>query len=436
MTHVAAVIEQETFRFGSDGTESGYSFIATESTDITVGDETGTDIDFATIIILRIRMAETAGATNPEANQTVELQYSLAGGAFTNVTGSSTVVQAIASAMTDAEDTTERLVGGSGTFLTTNAGVDEADGVAGGANLDLPGNNYTELAFAIQVIKDDVTDGQTIDFRITRVSGTLMDNEATADEPRITIDEVAGSVERTKDTSLDSLLTKQAIEKTVSLDAYLTKQGLTLSTGLDAVLLSAEFVPTFAAFRLYEDGTESGSSPIEAQDTDTTGRDVNSDSQVQLRVRIDETGSGDGATSDDWRLEYRLNGGGSWIIITGASAAIQSDPGSSLSDGSLTTDRSTNGISAGPGSFVAGEQEHGDGQLLDRQLTADNHTEHVWGILLISSALSNNDALTFRVTLNGSNITAGVVPSITVSKTAAGVAFPPYKPLMMHLLSR
>ena len=63
--------------------------------------------------------------------------------------------------------------------------------------------------------------------------------------------------------------------------------------------MSNKFVPSLAAFRLYEDGTESGSSPIEAQDTDTTGRDVNSDSQVHLRVLIDETGAGSiaGATA-------------------------------------------------------------------------------------------------------------------------------------------
>ncbi len=188
--------------------------------------------------------------------------------------------------------------------------------------------------------------------------------------------------------------------------------------------MSDKFVPTFAAFRLYEDGTESGSSPIEAQDTDTTGRDVSSDSQVQLRVRLDETGAGtvDGETTDDWRLEYRLNGGGSWVAITGSSAAVQSDTtGSSLSDGSATTDRSTNGISAGTGSFIAGEQEHGNGGLDNHQLTGDNHTEHVWGLLLISAGLANNDALTFRVTLNGSNIAADVVPSITVSKGGTNV---------------
>ncbi len=181
--------------------------------------------------------------------------------------------------------------------------------------------------------------------------------------------------------------------------------------------MSNKFVPNFAAFRLYEDGTESGSSPIEAQDTDTTARDISSDSQVHLRVRIDETGDGSvaGETTDDWTLEYRLNGGGSWVTITTSSSAVQTDTGSTLSDGSDTTDRATNGISAGTGSFFVGVQEDGNGEITDFQHAADNHTEHVFALLLISSVLADNDALTFRVALNGSNIAAGVVPSITVS---------------------
>ena len=186
--------------------------------------------------------------------------------------------------------------------------------------------------------------------------------------------------------------------------------------------MSNKFVPNFAAFRLYEDGTESGSSPIEAQDTDTTGRSVDANSQVHLRVRIDETGAGSiaGATTDDWTCEYRLNGGGSWVAITGASALVQVDTGSSLTDAGATTNRSTNGISDGGGSFFAGVQEDGNGEITDFQHQADNFTEHVFALLLISSALSDLDALTFRVAMNGSNIAAAVVPSITVSKAGSG----------------
>ena len=182
--------------------------------------------------------------------------------------------------------------------------------------------------------------------------------------------------------------------------------------------MSNKFAATFAAFRLYEDGTESGSTAIAAQDTDITGRDVSSDNQIHLRVRIDETGAGsvDGDTTDDWGLDHRLNGAGAWTAVTASSTRVQADTGSTLTDGNASTNRATDGISDGSGSFVAGEQEDQDGEITDHQLTADNFTEHVWALKLISADLSANDALTFRVTRNGSSIAAGVVPSVTVSK--------------------
>ena len=185
--------------------------------------------------------------------------------------------------------------------------------------------------------------------------------------------------------------------------------------------MSNKFVPNFAAFRLYEDGTESGSTPIEAQDTDTTARDLSSDSEVHLRVRIDETGDGSiaGETTDDWKLSYRLNGGGAWVDITTTSNRVQVSTVSSLTDGNATTDRSTNGISAGTGSFFAGIQvATTDNEITNFQHEADNHTEHVFALTLVSADMTDADALTFRVELNGSPINSGVTPSITVSVTS------------------
>ena len=188
---VDPVLEQEVFRFGSDGTETGYSFIANQSIDIIVGDDGSEDIGFGTIIILRIRFAETAGATSTVQNIDLELQRSLNGGTFAQVNGSSTVAQSIASAMTDGEDATERLTGGATTFKTNNDCVDEADGICGGGVLDVAGSEFTEAVYAIQIISGDVSNTDTVDFRLTRDGGTVMDNEGTADEPRCTIATVA-----------------------------------------------------------------------------------------------------------------------------------------------------------------------------------------------------------------------------------------------------
>jgi hypothetical protein len=69
-------------------------------------------------------------------------------------------------------------------------------------------------------------------------------------------------------------------------------------------------VPVVAqsAFRLYEDGTESGSTVIAAQNTNIT-RTVDTDSNLALRVRLQESGAVAGASTDDYQLQYSLDGG-------------------------------------------------------------------------------------------------------------------------------
>ncbi len=187
--------------------------------------------------------------------------------------------------------------------------------------------------------------------------------------------------------------------------------------------MTSAFIPGAAAWRFYEDGTESGSTAIALEDTDLTARDVSSDSQVHLRYRVDEVGSGnvDGATTDDYQLQVDKNGGG-FVNVTSSSSDVQVDTGSTLSDGSATTDRATEGISAGIGAFVAGEQEDGNGEVTDHQLPGNQHTEHVWALLLISADLNDGDDLDFRLTLNGGDagMTNSVTPRITVSKGVTG----------------
>ncbi len=188
--------------------------------------------------------------------------------------------------------------------------------------------------------------------------------------------------------------------------------------------MSDKFVVTCAAFRFYEDGSESGSSPVADQDTNVTGRNVDSDSQIHLRLRHDETGAGsiDGATTDDYALQYRLNGGGGWQSLTTSTEFVQADSASTLVDGVASTNRATNGISDGGGSFIAGKQEETNG-IIDYQLTANNFTEHVFALLLISADLADGDFVEFRCQLNGGNpgMTNTFVPRITVTKTAADV---------------
>ena len=190
--------------------------------------------------------------------------------------------------------------------------------------------------------------------------------------------------------------------------------------------MSAKFVITFAAFRFYNDGTESGSSPLAAQDVNVTGFNVDSNAQFHLRCRLDETGSGDvdGASTDDYAIQKRKNGGGSWKTITASTTEVRADTASDLTDGSATTNRSTDGISDGAGAFIAGIQEEGDSEITDFLHTGDDFTEHVWALEAVSVDLANDDFCEFRVILNGSTVTNSVVPRITFAKTATGIPVP------------
>jgi hypothetical protein len=184
-----------------------------------------------------------------------------------------------------------------------------------------------------------------------------------------------------------------------------------------------EFLPDVTHFRFYENGTESGSSPVANEDTDVTGRNVDSDSQIHLRLLVDELGSGSisGGATDDYDLQFNINAAG-WVVPTGATSGVQMDTASSLTDAGDTTDRATNGLTVGAGSFIAGEQCEANAEVTDFEHTADNYTHHVWALLLISADLSNADSIDFRLRYNGGNpgMDNAQTPNITVAKTAAG----------------
>ena len=191
-----------------------------------------------------------------------------------------------------------------------------------------------------------------------------------------------------------------------------------LDLALYGPLFHDVFEPDFDAWRFYEDGTESGSSPAAAQDTSLTARNPSTDPKVHLRARVQEIGAGSlgGATTDDYGLEYSKNAG-AYAAVTAASSNVQIDTASGLTADAATTNRATNGITDGSGSFVAGEQEETNGVIEDHQLTADNFTEHVWALTLIEADLADGDTLDFRITLNAGapGMTNTVVPRITIS---------------------
>lgn len=89
-----------------------------------------------------------------------------------------------------------------------------------------------------------------------------------------------------------------------------------------------------------------------------------------------------------------------------------------LTNDTATTNRTTNGIADGTGSFDAGNQiTDGIGSVT---LGASNYTETVFGLKFISANVANNDTFDFEFGRPNSMVNT-IVPRITISKSAAGV---------------
>jgi len=122
----------------------------------------------------RVRFLIEETADEVDSNVEFQLQYNLNVAGWNNVTGASSVVQASASAnLTDGADTTEQL-NGPGSFLTLNDGIDEANGIAGGVDLDFSStvNQEVELEYSLQIVGTDVVDFDLIQLRVIVSTGT------------------------------------------------------------------------------------------------------------------------------------------------------------------------------------------------------------------------------------------------------------------------
>lgn len=106
-----------------------------------------------------------------------------------------------------------------------------------------------------------------------------------------------------------------------------TAAGVSVGTATATVTSSINAFQTFtlrpidaattqAAFGFYEDGTESGSTIIDSANTNIT-RNVTSDSNLLVRLRVQESGGGVGPTTDDYQLQYSRNSGAYSDIGTG-----------------------------------------------------------------------------------------------------------------------
>lgn len=178
----AFAVTQRAYRFYEDGTETGATAIAAESTNLT---RHINNVRPGAVLVLRIGLQESgsgsiAGATTDD----YQLQVSKNGGAYASITASSSNVRGYPSnQLTDAAVTTQRLTSGTGAFV---AGEISLVGLV--TDRQLTADNFTEMLYALQIVHVDVADADTLDFR-TLLNGATMTYSVT---PRITVKELAG----------------------------------------------------------------------------------------------------------------------------------------------------------------------------------------------------------------------------------------------------
>ena len=175
-----AAFNQVAFRGRADDAgETDSTWLANQNVDWTQ------DVD--EIFRVRFEVQETAGCAAGNLNN-AQLQYNLGGAGWVSVTGTSNVVQSVASPnLADGSTTTDQLTVGTGTFDGDGC-FDEVNGIAGNNNLDLSASGHFEPEYCIQILSGDVTNGQTIQLRVTRAGNAFAAYDAT---PTITVNEAA-----------------------------------------------------------------------------------------------------------------------------------------------------------------------------------------------------------------------------------------------------
>lgn len=116
------------------------------------------------VFLLRFNVQETGGTA--AGNVDNQFQCRLNGGAWQNVTTTSTIVRAVAAIpFTNGQDATKRL-SGTGTFEASGDGCTE-DGLSGGPQNDIAASGCSETECGLQIQDADVIGGDVIEFQIT-----------------------------------------------------------------------------------------------------------------------------------------------------------------------------------------------------------------------------------------------------------------------------
>jgi hypothetical protein len=109
-------------------------------------------------------------------------------------------------------------------------------------------------------------------------------------------------------------ITQYKILTAASQQTYNSSAAPTAGNGAIVAILQATPVVTQAAYRLYADGTETGSVALAAQDTPPTVDISSGDARLGLRVLLQSTGI-TVASTDDFQLQWEKNASGIWTNV-------------------------------------------------------------------------------------------------------------------------
>jgi hypothetical protein len=183
--HVASyTYDQIKFRWrNDDGSESAATWQAVEGTNpSTVSVDTNTR--------LRIEFTNDDATNSGDANETFKWQYKHTQGTntWTDITTTSSVVKIVDSSnLTDGGDTTQQL--GSGTFESNNNAVQDASNTFQITGTLAP-SDVVEAEISFQIVRGDVDDADTIDFRIVESAGSV-EFDGYTKTPRATVQKPA-----------------------------------------------------------------------------------------------------------------------------------------------------------------------------------------------------------------------------------------------------
>jgi len=151
-------IDQDSFAFYSDGTESGSIIIGTINNGITVGNEDGTDKEFDTTILFRALLQSVGGKDGSDAYR---LKVSKNSGAYAALSAVSGITAIDSANLTQGDDCTQRI--GAGSFVVDNNGVGDDTDTGTAAT---PNGEEHEVLFSFEIDAALVSDTDTFDFRV------------------------------------------------------------------------------------------------------------------------------------------------------------------------------------------------------------------------------------------------------------------------------